>query len=229
MNKNFIRIGLGSLIVVVFLTGVMMLPEKTNSLMWSAYGCCIWALLVFSVAMGYWAAGNGIKYVLNAAYPLAVKSYLFIAILIAIVFGALSYAGAWTSPVGVFLLIEFAVFAVFAWRLLAMNAAKEAIMATEEAVKVNTVSWKVLTADVTAIADRAAAADKKAVTRIMETIRYADPMEHPAVAAVVEKINGKVAELGAAVDAGESEKISEICNALELLCKERANKLMIVK
>ncbi|MBE6359566.1 MAG: hypothetical protein E7057_10030 [Lentisphaerae bacterium] len=67
------------------------------------------------------------------------------------------------------------------------------------------------------------------VKRTMETIRFADPMEHPAVAAIAEKIKAAVAELGAAADAGEAEKVTELCRKIESLAKERADKLMMLK
>jgi len=228
MNKNFTRIGVGALLGIALLTVLVILLEKTP-LLWAAYVWSVWAVVMFAIGVGFWATGSKIKFVLNAAYPLVLRSYLIATLLIAVIFCGLAYAEVWTIKWGWFCLIEFAVLAVAAWKLQAMDSARDAILATEEAVKVNTVSWKMLVADISAIAGRAAAVDKKTVRRAMESIRFADPVEHPAAVGIAEQINGKVGELGAAVDAGESEKIAELCTAIERLVKERANKLMIVK
>lgn len=229
MNKNFVRIGIGSLWGIAVLTVLMLLLKRPTPLMWMAYGWSVWALAAFAIALGYWARGQKIDYVLSAAYPLMVKTYLFSTLVIAFIFGSLSFFRIWSMPIGYFALIEFALLAIFAWKLLAMNAGKDAISATEEAVKINTISWKMLIADAAAIVERTADADKKTVARLAEAIRYADPVEHPAVAGIVENIHGKIAELGAAVDAGESEKIADICTAVDRLIKERASKLMIIE
>lgn len=227
MNKNFFRIGVGTLLGIALLTVLMILLSRTP-LLWAAYAWSVWALMMFAIGLGFWATGSKIKFILHAAYPLVLKSYLTATLLIAVIFSLLSF-GLWTIPWGWFCLIEFAVFAVAAWKLLAMDSGREAILTTEEAVKVNTVAWKMLVTDIAAITERAAAADQKPVSRTMESIRFADPTEHPAVAGIVNEIGGKIEELGRAVDSGDSEKIAELCAAIDRLVKARADKLMIVK
>ena len=226
MIKNFIRIGVGALLGIALLTVLVILLEKMP-LLWVAYIWSIWAVVMFAIGVGFWATGSKIKFVLNAAYPLVLKSYLISTLIIAVFFCVLAYADVWTIKWGWFCLIEFVVLAVTAWKLQAMDSAMDAILAVEDAVKVSTVSWKMLVADISAIAERAAEADQKTVHRTMESIRFADPMEHSAVAGIVAQITGKVGELGTAVDAGESEKIVELCIAIERLVKERANKLRV--
>lgn len=225
MNKHFTRIVVGALLGIALLTVPVILLDKMP-LLWAAYACSVWAVAMFAIGMGFWATGSKIRFVLNAAYPLVLRSYLFVTLLIAVIFCGLAYTETWTIKWGWFCLIEFAVFAVTAWRLQAMDAGREAILATGDAVKVSTVSWKMLVAEISAIAGRS---DSNAVSRAAEAVRFADPVEHPAVAGIADRISGKVGELGAAVDAGESEKIAELCTAIERLVKERANKLMIVK
>lgn len=227
MCKNFIRIAIGTLLGIGLLTGLVLLIDCPDPLLWVAYGWSVGALLVFMFSIGFAAAGKGTKYVLNAAYPLMLKSYLFVTLLMAVFFSLLSYFNIWTMPIGVFCLIEAAVLVFFTWRVLAMGAARDEILATEAAVKTNTISWKMVVLDITAVAEKNSAPE--AVKRTMEAIRYADPVEHPAVVYVAENIKSKVAALGMAVDAGETEKVSAICTEIEQLVKERANKLMIVR
>ena len=227
MYKNFIRIVIGTLLSIGLLTGLMLLIDYPEPLLWVAYGWSVWALVVFMGSLGFAAAGKGTKYVLNAAYPLLLKIYLFVTLLLAVIFSLLSYFNIWTMPIGVFCLIEAAVLIIFAIKLLTMGAARDEILAVETAVKANTISWQMVVLDITDVAEKPSAPE--AVKRTMEAIRYADPVDHPAVTYIAENIKCKVAALGMAVDAGETEKITAVCTEIEQLVKERANKLLLVK
>ena len=228
MKKNIIRIIVATLLGITFFTALLILLKK-SPLIYSAYIWCVWALIVFAVGMGYWACSRKSNYILHAAYPLLLKSYLSVSILTAVIFAGISYAKIWTIPWGWFCLIEFAAFAIIAWKVQALNTGEDAITAVDEQVKVSTVSWKMLVADITAIAERTSGADRKQVNRVMESIRFADPVEHAAVSSIVESINVKISALGEAVDSKDSGKIQEICIIIERLVKERSTKLMIVK
>ena len=228
MNKNFNRIGAAALLGVGFLTILMMLL-KTNALLWAAYVWSVFALVAFSLALGFWSTGSGLKYILFAAYPQVAVSYLITTVLIALLSGGLSCAGIWTIPWGWFCLIEFAVLVITVWKLLALDAAKDEILAVEEEITRNTVDWKMLIADISAVAGKTAAADKKVVERVFEAIRFADPVGHSAVIGIEENIKNKIFELDGMVDSGKSEEIADICAVIERLVKERANKLMFVK
>ena len=229
MNKNFVRISVGSLLGIVILTVLMLVLENPNTLLWFAYGWCVWALIVFAISLGFWSTGNKIRYVLYAAYPLVVKSYLFKTLLIAIIFGALSILDVWTIGWGWFCLIELVVMAHSVWRLQAMDTAKDEILTVEESVKISIVSWKMLVADITAIGDKVAEPDKKIVNHTVELMRYADPVEHDAVRQIVQDISEKISELKKAVESCETEKITDLCAVIDRLVKERADKLMIIK
>ena len=228
MNKNFSRIIVGTLLGVVFLT-VLMVLLKTNALLWAGYVWSVWALVVFAVAMGFWATGSKLKYVLFAAYPQIVSSYLIATLLIALFFCGLSYAGLWTIAWGWFCLIEFGVLAITTWKLQAVGTAKDEILAVEEEVKLSTVDWKMLIADISAVFDKTAVADKKVVERAFKAIRFADPVTHSAVSGIEENIKNRIVELDGLSEAGKSEEIADACAAIERLVKERATKLMLLK
>ena len=228
MNKNFSRIIIGTLLGAVLLTALMILLQ-TNTLLWVAYIWSIWALTVFAIALGFWATGSKLKYVLFSVYPKIVTSYLICTLLIALFFSVLSYAEFWTISWRWFCLIEFAVLAVTAWKLQALDAGTDKILAVEEKIKVNTVNWEMLLADISIVVDKTADADKKNVVRTMETIRFADPIGHSAVVEIEKSIKNKISELGIAVTASDSEKIHTLCTEIENLVKERSTKLMILK
>lgn len=228
MNKNFSRIIVGSLLGVAFLT-VLMILLKTNALLWAGYIWSIWALVTFAIAMGFWATGSKLKYILYAAYPQIVSSYLIATVLITLFFCGLSYAGFWTIPWGWFCLIEFAVLAITVWKLQAVDTAKDEILVVEEKIKLNTVDWKMLIADISAVVDKTAGSDKKIVERAFEAIRFADSVTHSAVRGIEENIKNRILELDDLAESGNSEKIADNCAAIERLVKERATKLMLLK
>ena len=227
MNKNYLRIGIGTLLGIILLSVFIGLLKERTPLVWAAYGWSVGALVMFALSLGFWAAGTKTRFILHAAYPLLVKSYLATTLAVAAFFAIFEIFGIFSIKIGWFCLIELAVFSFFAWRILALDAGREAIMATEEEIKVKTVGWKMLVLDIAAVAERSAG--NKAVLRTAETMRFADPMEHPAVAPVAEAIGGKIAELGQAVDAGDAARIDSLCVEIERLVKERAAKLMVLK
>lgn len=226
MNKNFSRVVVGALLGIALLTVLVILLDKMP-LLWAAYVWSVWAVVMFAIGVGFWATGSKIKFVLNAAYPLVLRSYLIASLLIAVIFCGLAYAGVWTIEWGWFCLIEFAILALAAWKLQAMESARDAIVTTEEAVKVASVGWKMLVLEIRAIADRAA--DRPAVIRAAEAVRYADPMEHPAVESIVETLRDRIADLDKAVTAGDAVRVEELCTTIERLVKKRADALLMLK
>ena len=222
-----IRIGIGALLGVVLLSVLVELLPQRTPLLWTAFGFSVAAIVVFAFMLGFWATGSRTGYILNAAFPLLAKWYLAATLSAAVFFAAIEQIGLFSLATGWFVLIELTLLAVFVWRLLALDAGREAILATENAVKVNTVGWKMLVLEIAAVADRAA--DQPEVVRAAETIRYADPMEHPAVESIVNALRDRVAELDQAVTANDAARRTELCTEIERLVKKRADALMMLK
>ena len=229
MKNNFSRIIVSAVMGIAILTMLMIVLENAPTLVLVAYGWSVWGIIMFALAMGYWAMSTRKTYILHAAYPMLVKYYLFYTLLIAFLFGTMSYLGIWSISWKWFCLIEFVVLAIHAWRLQAVDAAKEEIVKVEEYVESNTSNWRELVMEITAIAERGPAGSKKVLTRTMETIRYADPMERKDSIGVLEQIFDKVNELSDAVDADKAEEIESLCTDIERLVKRRSSRLKDVK
>ena len=228
MNKNISRIIFGSLFGIVIFTILLILLEKTP-LLWTAYAWCVFAIVAFACSMGYWAKSQKENYILHAAYPMVVWSYLIITILVAVFFAALEYAGIWAIKFGWICLIEFIILAISAWKLQALDVAREVIEEVDQQVKMSTITWKMIRVDLMNIAENMSSPDKKIVAKTAEIIRYSDPMEHPAVADIVAAISKKINDLKNAVNENNSGLIAALCSEIEQLEKERKNKLMILK
>ena len=228
MNKNLIRICIGSLLGTVLLTVLMTLLE-TTILLWVAYAWCVWAILVFAISLGFWSTSNKFNYILYSTYPLVAKSYLVITILVAIIFSSLSYYKIWIISWGWFCFIELIIFSIAIWITQAIDAGKDEILAVEKNIKNDTHNWKLVITNISTIYDKAQIDDKKIIIRILEAIKFADPIGHNEVINIEENIKEKISILNTLVEEKNSEEIKNICIEIEILLKERATKLITIK
>jgi hypothetical protein len=226
MNKNFFRVLAGPAMGIVFLTFLLFLLKRTN-LLYTAYAWSIFAIIAFTVSFGFWVAGSKIRYILHATFPMTVIMYLGWTIAIAAIAVISEMIGA-SIHCGWFSLIEFAVLIIFSWKILALAAGREAIVNTEQNIKLQIISWKLIATDLAAIANRASVNDKPVIQRIADAARYADPTEHPGVNNEVNSIKNCISSLNEAVATGNSTDISTICTNIDRLIQERAAKLLIL-
>lgn len=228
MHKNFIRIIAGSVIGVAILTILLFLLRRTNLLI-TAYLWSVFAMIVFAISLGFWAKGVNIKYILNAAFPIMIKGYLAVTTAIAAIAVLLEICKITSMHCGWFSLIEFIVLAFFTWKILALDTGREVINNVEQNIKLQTVSWKIVAFELASVANRATVNDKDIIRKVADAARFADPMEHPGVNNEVNSIKELVAKLNEAVNSGNSTEIPALCTNIELLIKERAAKLLILK
>jgi hypothetical protein len=227
MNRNSIRITIAALLGVAVLI-VIALFGRSTAVLWFSFGCCVWALTAFAISMYCWSKGKGTKYILNAVFPGQIMWYLLIVLAVSFVLTIIDQIGIFI-PLLLCGLVQLVIFVFFAWRVLALGAAREAIIAVEENVKLRSISWKMMIVDIASIRDRADAACRSAVECACDKIRFADPMEHPMVADITDKICAKIAALGEAVDKKETDSVIETCAVIERLVKERGAKLLVLK
>ncbi len=227
MNKNFIRVLAGSALGIAFLTFLLILLERT-ALIYTAYAWSIFAVIAFTVSLGFWVAGSKIRYILHAAFPMVIAQYLVCTIGLAAIAVILEMIGP-SLHCGWFSFIESAILIFFSWKIIALASGREAIVRTEQNIKLQTITWQTVTADLAAIAGRADAGDKAAIRQIADAARYADPTEHPGVNNEVDSIKNHIAALNEAVSTGNSAAIPAICSNIDRLIQERAAKLILLK
>ena len=226
MNNNQ-RIALGALVAVALLT-VLTLLMNSSVVLWVAYGWNLTAILIFTLSVIYWANSKTNNYILRTAYPLILKYCSAIIVGIAVVVALLDQVGISLSWKW-FCLIELCVVGFFTWRMLAVDAGRSAIEEVDNYVNTNTALWKLMIAEITAIADRTAVADAPKVRRTMEAVRYADPMALPELYTMDQHIYDEVMALGQAVDNADSGAIEELCIKIERDVKDRTNRMLILK
>ncbi|MCR4791783.1 MAG: hypothetical protein K5871_03470 [Lachnospiraceae bacterium] len=107
---------------------------------------------------------------------------------------------------------------------------RDVVADVDKKIKDSVSSLKGLNVDVEMLAQRSTDPETTgALNRLSETIKYSDPMTHPAVAMQDQMIMQYMPELRMAFDSGDMAKVKDLCGKIELLFVERNKKLMAVK
>lgn len=89
---------------------------------------------------------------------------------------------------------------------------------------------KLLENDVIALQERAT--EPALITRLeslAELIKYSDPMSHPSLALIEQKITNKIDQLTEKAQDGKMTEVNDLCNEIELLMADRNRKCKILK
>ena len=229
MNSHQMRTLAGGFVAALVLTALFLLVEKTPVVV-AGYLFSLLAVIVFFGTVYYVAGGGGgNSYLTNAAFPLAVRSYVIVNISFSLVVGAAEYFRICSMPTKWFIFIHIIFTALLIWRLLAMRSGQEIIEQVEQDVREKTVSWRCLRSDAAVILDRTDPVSRKEVSAVCDALRYADPVASPALASLDQAIGENLIRLGTAVDAKETEKITALCTALQRQIQERGIKSKMLK
>lgn len=123
-----------------------------------------------------------------------------------------------------FVIAQIVILAVFAIRIIAMNAGYAEIERVDDKVKADTRGWKLLTLDLEALAAHA-----PEVKPLLEAVKYSDPVTRPALAEYEGGIYEGAAELKRAVNADDTVRVSQLCAGLLLSVKERNSRARVMK
>ena len=229
MNSHQMRTLAGGFVAALVLTALFLLVEKTPVVV-AGYLFSLLAVIVFFGTVYYVAGGGGgNSYLTNAAFPLAVRSYVIVNITFSLVVGAAEYFRICSMPTKWFVFIHIIFAALLIWRLLAMRSGQEEIERVEQKVKESTFSWRSMRADAEAIRLRAEGTFLKDVSGVCDAFRYADPVESPALAGLDGEIRENLIRLGQLVDARDAENIANLCVMLQRQIKERGVRLKMLK
>ena len=64
---------------------------------------------------------------------------------------------------------------------------------------------------------------------LAELIKYSDPISHPSLALIEQKITNKINQLTEKAQNGKMSEVNDLCNEIELLMAERNRKCKILK
>ena len=228
MNNHQKRLIFGFAIAILVLTALFLLLTKT-ALAITAYCFSLLAPIMFFGTLLLVASGTKNKYITNVAFPIQARSYSSLNLIVCGIFVLLEQTGLWGIPAGWFAFIQIILIALFAWRILAMDAGQEEILRVEKNVQLKTTNWKMIGADVEALKNEAPDACRKDLQGVIDSIRYADPMTCPELESIDESIKDNVLQLELKIKEQKMEDVSLICMKIQRQIKDRNTRAKILK
>jgi len=212
-------IAIAAIVVVVFTA--MFLVVDVTALFVTAY---IFALVGVAAVLyaGLYLLKTPQSYPWAAAMPTQTLRWSVIEVIISAGIVLLEQIGVFVLPLGWFVLIQIAVLAFFAVRVVMLNAGRVEIERVDDKVRANTINWKALALDVEALAARS-----PEVKPLVDAIRYSDPVTSPKLAEYDAQIRNGVTAIEQAVNSGGD--VGERVATLLRQIKDRNNRAKILK
>jgi hypothetical protein len=209
--------------ILAIVASLAFLVVEVTALFIAAY---IFALLAIAVMLcgNLFLLNNTRSYPWGAALPQTTATYLIFEFAVSLIAVILEQIAKVTVPAKWFVIVQVVILAVFAIRLIMLNAGRVEIERVGDKVKANTFDWKMLIADVEALA-----AKSPDVKPLLDAVKYSDPVTSPALAEYDGKIRDGVAALEQAVDGGNAERVSELCATIQRQLKDRNNRAKLLK
>ena len=228
MKNNRILIGV-SFGVLFALYNVLVFTFTSNftTVFWFVYGFTVLAFIlqVISFFVSY-----GRKTTPNKTFfgiPLTLIGLVYLCIQVAISSIFMIFADMSLKVANIIQIIILAVYIVVCSAAL---FAKNAVTDIDNTTKEKLLFIKLLENDVIALQERVT--EPALITRlesIAELIKYSDPMRHPSLALVEQKITNKIDLLTEKAQDGKMTEVNDLCNEIELLMADRNRKCKILK
>lgn len=228
MDNNKKRLIFGFFIAILVLTALFLLLTK-NQLVITAYCFSLLAPVMFFGTLWLVASGTKNQYITNAAFPIQAYSYSALNLFVCVIFVLMDQTGVWSISSGWFAFIHIVLIALFAWRILAMDAGQEEIERVGKKVQLKTMNWKMIGADVETIKNVAPNECRKDIQQVIDAIRYADPMSCSELESLDEAIKDNVLQLEIKVKERKIEDVSLICMKIQRQIKDRNTRTKIHK
>ncbi len=228
MNQCQKRI-IAAVVVGIAIVSAIYIPMKKDPVVHTAYASLLIAVLFAGASL--WQLENKVKedYITNLAFPLALKAYLALTIVMAVLFVSLDLAEVWSIQFSWYAALQVLIIGITAWKLLAIGAAQEAILQTGEQVQANVSNWKLILAEVDAMLRTVPDDIRRDVSEMRDAIRYADPMSRPEVAPQEKEISAILGQLKETLRENKSDEAKKLCVQIKDAVADRANRLKILK
>ena len=191
-----------------------------------AYAFALLGVALFCAGNLYMLS-NPMSYPWLLAFPRAAWQYLLAQLGLSAAFIARELLFAGRFPVGLFAFLHLLLLAVFAVKLLLLKGGKEMIEAKDAEMRQKVSVMRTMQADVES-ALRRNPEHEKPLRRVLEALKYSDPMSSPAAARCEEEIQLGIAALDG-MEGNEPAKIPEICEKLLLHIADRNARVKLAK
>ncbi|MDR3289498.1 MAG: hypothetical protein LBT22_08735 [Peptococcaceae bacterium] len=220
MNLNKTSAALIAVILAAVASLAFLVVEVT-ALFVTAYIFTLFAIAVM-LCGNLSLLNNPRTYPWGAALPQSTFTCLVVSFVVSLLAVVLEQAAKMAVPVKWFVIAQAIIFAVFAIRLIMLNAGRTEIERVGDNVKATTFDWKMLLTDLEALA-----AKSPDVKPLLEAIKCSDPLTSPALAEYDNKIRDGVAALELAVNTGGG--VDDLIAALLRQLKDRNNRAKLLK
>ena len=228
MNSYQKRIIVATVVGLAIVTAVY-IPIQKDAVVHTAYSSLLLAIILSGASLWQLSKTTARDYITGVAFPLALKAYLGLTALMAVLFVALDLTGVWSISFSWYVALQVIVIGLTAWKLLAIGAAQEAVQQVGAQVQATVSNWKLLQADVDAILQSAPTEMRRELTEVRDAIRYADPMSRPEVAVQEQEIAAGIGQLRELVKDNKADEAKAVCKTLQDVIKDRANRLKVLK
>ena len=184
-----------AILLVVFIAVTLLLPIPRGADYWLAFGCTIIAFLLLVAAWALSTKDGSIQSRVFGAPIFLTAQRLFVAQLI---IGLILMAASVIIPWQVTAIIEIVMLAVMVISLIGREAARDVVVEAEAKIEDRTAAWKAIRAKAVGMPEK-----------VRDALRYADPTPT--------SLDG---EIGAAVEAGDAEKVMMLMERRKMAAKE---------
>jgi hypothetical protein len=162
-----------------------------------------------------------------AAFPATIWRYFVTQLALSAVFVLREVFSASAFPVGVFFVAHMVLFAFFAVLLIVLNSGREIIEQKDEQVKQSTSQLRLMQADLESLM-RKNLEHETPLRRVIEAIKYSDPMSHPTLGLYDEQIQRSIIEMNG-LHGNDTANIPQICEKLLAQIADRNSRVKLMK
>lgn len=235
-SRNMDRVAVG-LILYLLIISLFFVIVKPTLLFILCYVFAVAGGIEFAVSLMI-LAGKDSKLPQDIVFPIIAKSYMVVNLLISVVFLLLEQTFMMKIAIIYPLLIHIIFITIFTFRVLALHAGKEHMEAVNEKAtksvnfqrsKSATLSTILAKVNVLKISAAEKSAACKQIRKVMEAVRYSDPMTPEELEDMDDDISERISELTSVILAGEISEIDGICNDLLVMIQNRNEQIRALK
>ncbi len=222
-NSGFGFMGLG-VVFVVFTAIVMILFEKDTTF-WVSYGIVALFFCMYALTLYTRAAKSGSNTFLGLSILIVGTWWVLIQMLASVVFMIIP-----SMPVKTVIIEGIILFAVYLILYLSSLFSQRIIETDETRQKEKVAFIRALVIRLEGCLDRCnSVAARTEVTKLLEKVRYCDPMSDTRLSVLEQEISSKIDALSAGLEKTSDEEIGSMCQSIRLLVDERARMCMLYK
>ena len=211
---------------MIFVATALIFVLPLSATVFVAYFFMMLAIIMFCAGNLYMLS-NAKSYPWFAAFPIAIWQYLVAQLTLSAIFVLRAVFFIGIFPIGLFFFLHVLLLGYFAVKLLLIKSGKEIIETKDAEIKQKVSVMRLMQADVESIL-RSHPEHEKPLRRVIEALKYSDPIGHPSVDFYEEQIHRGITSM-MGLFGNEPAKIPEICENLVNQIADRNSRVKLTK